>query len=241
MPASPPFDPGIDPAVLMLSRVVSSVQSRAMMGPDAGLTCAAAVAALSLLEQLESTLLASVHAERQDLYAQIIWHKRSALGIATSTDVSPTEHHIRQDAHGPGGERSSSKAALSQHQLTQHQQVQRRESDESKQRDGEPTPSEGESCAGLVSSSIKTSGGNRLSSRHRQRLRRLQLELLGSSTAASASASGGQPSGATVPKAEVAEEAFYPRTRLRAVVLRWMRSSRWHRMQYVWTQSMLPH
>jgi hypothetical protein len=180
-----------------------------------------------------------VHAERQDLYAQIIWHKRSALGIATSTDVSSTEHHIRQDAHGPGGERSSSKAALSQHQLTQHQQVQRRESDESKQRDGEPTPSEGESCAGLVSSSIKTSGGNRLSSRHRQRLRRLQLEL-GSSTAASASASGGQPSGATVPKAEVAAEA-YPRTRLRAVVLRWMRSSRWHRMQYVWTQSMLPH
>jgi hypothetical protein len=240
MPASPPFDPGIDPAVLMLSRVVSSVQSRAMMGPDAGLTCAAAVAALSLLEQLESTLLASVHAERQDLYAQIIWHKRSALGIATSTDVSPTEHHIRQDAHGPGGERSSTKAALSQHQLTQHQQVQRRESDESKQRDGEPTPSEGESCAGLVSSSIKTSGGNRLSSRHRQRLRRLQLESLGSSTAASASASGGQPSGATVPKAEVAAEA-YPRTRLRAVVLRWMRSSRWHRMQYVWTQSMLPH
>jgi len=240
MPASPPFDPGIDPAVLMLSRVVSSVQSRAMMGPDAGLTCAAAVAALSLLEQLESTLLASVHAERQDLYAQIIWHKRSALGIATSTDVSSTEHHIRQDAHGPGGERSSSKAALSQHQLTQHQQVQRRESDESKQRDGEPTPSEGESCAGLVSSSIKTSGGNRLSSRHRQRLRRLQLESLGSSTAASASASGGQPSGATVPKAEVAAEA-YPRTRLRAVVLRWMRSSRWHRMRYVWTQSMLPH
>ena len=202
MPASPPpspFDPGIDPAVLMLSRVVSSVQSRAMMGPDAGLTCAAAVAALSLLEQLESTLLASVHAERQDLYAQIIWHKRSALGIATSTDVSPTEHHIRQDAYGPGGERSSS---------------------------------EGESCAGLVSSSIKTSGGNRLSSRHRQRLRRLQLEL-GSSTAASASASGGQPSGATVPKAEVAAEAFYPRTRLRAVVLRWMRRARWHRMQCV--------
>ena len=66
----------------MLSCVVSSVQSRAMMGPDAGLTCAVAVAALSLLEQLESTLLASVHAERQDLYAQIIWHKRSALGIA---------------------------------------------------------------------------------------------------------------------------------------------------------------
>lgn len=238
-PPSPPFDPGIDPAVLMLSRVVSSVQSRAMMGPDAGLTCAAAVAALCLLEQLESTLLASVHAERQDLYAQIIWHKRSALGIATSTVVSPTEHHhIRQDAHGPCGERSSSKAALSQHQLTQHQQVQRRESDESKQRDGEPTPSEGESCASLVSSSNKTSGGNRLCSRQRQRLRRLQLEIA-SSTAASASASGGQPSGATVPKAEVDAEA-YPRTRLRAVVLRWMRSSRWHRMQYVWTQSMLP-
>ena len=238
-PPSPPFDPGIDPALSMLSCVVSSVQSRAMMGPDAGLTCAAAVAALSLLEQLESTLLASVHAERQDLYAQIIWHKRSALGIATSTVVSPTEHHhIRQDAHGPCGERSSSKAALSQHQLTQHQQVQRRESDESKQRDGEPTPSEGESCASLVSSSNKTSGGNRLCSRQRQRLRRLQLEIA-SSTAASASASGGQPSGATVPKAEVDAEA-YPRTRLRAVVLRWMRSSRWHRMQYVWTQSILP-
>ena len=148
---------------------------------------AAAVAALSLLEQLESTLLASVHAERQDLYAQIIWHKRSALGIAG----------------------------------------------------GGATRSEGESCAGLVSSTNKTSGGNRLCSRQRQRLRRLQLELLGSSTAASASASGGQPSGATVPKAEVAAEA-YPRTRLRAVVLRWMRSSRWHRMQYVLTQSMLP-
>jgi hypothetical protein len=188
MPASPPFDPGIDPAVLMLSRVVSSVQSRAMMGPSAGLTCAAAVAALSLLEQLESTLLASVHAERQDLYAQIIWHKRTALGIAG----------------------------------------------------GGATRSEGESCAGLVSSTNKTSGGNRLCSRQRQRLRRLQAEL-GSSTAASASASGGQPSGATVPKAEVAAEAFYPRTRLRAVVLRWMRRARWHRMQYVWTQSMLPH
>jgi hypothetical protein len=163
--------------VLMLSRVVSSVQSRAMMGPSAGLTCAAAVAALSLLEQLESTLLASVHAERQDLYAQIIWHKRTALGIA-----------------GAGATRS-----------------------------------EGESCAGLVSSTNKTSGGNRLCSRQRQRLRRLQLE----STAASASASVGQPSGATVPKAEVAAEAFYPRTRLRAVVLRWMRRARWHRMQCV--------
>jgi len=179
-PPSPPFDQEIDPAVLMLSRVVSSVQSRAMMGPSAGLTCAAAVAALSLLEQLESTLLASVHAERQDLYAQIIWHKRSALGIAG----------------------------------------------------GGATRSEGESCAGLVSSTNKTSGGNRLCSRQRQRLRRLQLEL-GSSTAASASASGGQPSGATVPKAEVAAEAFYPRTRLRAVVLRWMRRARWHRMQCV--------
>ena len=189
-PPSPPFDPGIDPALSMLSCVVSSVQSRAMMGPDAGLTCAAAVAALCLLEQLESTLLASVHAERQDLYAQIIWHKRSALGIA-----------------GGGATRSEGESC-------------------------------GESCAGLVSSPNKTSGGNRLCSRQRQRLRRLQLEL-GSSTAASASASGGQPSGATVPKAEVDAEA-YPRTRLRAVVLRWMRSSRWHRMQYVWTQSMLP-
>ena len=177
--------------MLMLSRVVSSVQSRAMMGPSAGLTCAAAVAALSLLEQLESTLLASVHAERQDLYAQIIWHQRSALGIA-----------------GGGATRSEGESC-------------------------------GESCAGLVSSPNKTSGGNRLCSRQRQRLRRLQLEL-GSSTAASASASGGQPSGATVPKAEVAAEAFYPRTRLRAVVLRWMRSSRWHRMQYVCSQSMLP-